>query len=222
MRSRVLETARKTSPVDLRLIIYGIAAGVIAGSFKLSDSAEEATATGIAWFIQISVGFWVGTKVWLFTLDVISGRLARIAERLAALESRFTLSKDPVEGRRTERPAVSNTINIVRLCVRITPIGIWLVAFGAISALLDFRANVHPTALYYLPELVLGAVLLSMGLAGQCCFLWWTERRLDRLEQRADAITQTVPFISQTQQIREAFDRAQSLVCKIAGARLSA
>ena len=220
MFSRVWTTAKKASPIDLRLVVYGLVAGLILGSLRLGDSTEEATAIGIAAFIEISVGIWLGTKLSLLVLFLVEKRLTVIADRLSALESRLAPISQVIRGHETNRTDKSTGMHIVKLCVNIAPLGILLFTVGAMTAIIDFRVDIHSAVIYF-PVLATGVGLASLGLAGQFIFLWQTERRVTRAERRSDLITSTDPFILDTKQLGRTFNRTQSLVCRFAGERVA-
>ena len=219
MNRQIWATVNKMSPVDLRLVLYGVVCGPLICSLRLGESTEEATALGIAVFVQTTFGIWLGLKPCRFWIHIAENRLNSLTGRLDALISRLNLINRPAEDKYSGRSSSIWSV-IVRSCIYITPFGMVSITVGAVSAAIDFRVNLYVYDLYFL-EIIGGSLLVFLCVAIQYVDLWLTGRRLTRLEQYVDLGDPITKFALSNDQFGSAFSNMESFVYKVTGQRLA-
>ncbi len=219
------ESMSKMSVVDIRVVIYGVIGGLIMGATRLGDSPEQATALGLVVAIELSIGIWLGTKIWLLALRAFVGWLSRwtdsLEKRVVTMKSRLNRTMETSGSEYLHRRGNSITTRLAVWCIALTPIGIALLTIGAISAIMDFRLDIHSTA-FYLPSLIIGAMLAIAGLLPLCIRLFVIECQIRGLENRLDTIESALRSLSWTDDLDKAYTWTHSLVAKIVGYRATA
>lgn len=219
------ESVSKMSAVDIRVVIYGVIGGLIMGVTKLGDSAEQATALGLVVAIELSVGIWLGTNIWLLALRSFVGWLSKwtdsLEKRVMAMKGRLTQTMETSGSEYLHRRGNSVTTRLAVWCIALTPVGITLLTIGAISAVMDFRLDIHSAA-FYLPSLIIGTMLAVAGLLPLCIRLFVIEYQVRGLENRLDTIESALRSLSWTDDLDKAYTWTYSLVAKVVGYRVTA
>lgn len=219
------ESISKMSAVDIRVVIYGVIGGLIMGATKLGDSADQATALGLVVAIELSVGLWLGTKIWLLTLREFTKWLSKwtdsLEKRVVVMRTLLTRTAEVSRAEYPNRRGISVTTRLAVWCIALTPIGIALLTIGAISLVMDSRLDIHSTA-FYLPSLMIGATFAIAGLLPLCVRLFVIEYQVRRLENRLDTIESALQSLSWTDDLDKAYTWTHSLVAKIVGYRVTA
>ena len=203
------------------MMFYGLVSGVGIGAFRLGESVEEATALGIAVFIQITVGVWLGLKITIFLLHIFQNRLHLLVNRMQALESRSRTEYGTSEYRESGWVAARAWVAIVMVCICITLLGTLVFTMGAVSAVFDFRVDIHPPVVY-LVKLAAGGGIALLGLVGSYVYLWGVWRTVTRWERQLDLVASADGLALNTQQCDKAISNLDSLVYKATGQRLAA
>ena len=205
--------------MDTRVVIYGVIGGLIMGATKLGDSADQATALGLVVAIELSVGLWLGMKIWIVTLREFTKWLTRwtdsLEKRAVSMKNRLTQTMEAPEAEYSNR-GVSVTTRLVVWCIALTPVGIALLTIGAISLVMDIRLDVHSMA-FYLPSLIIGATLAIAGLLPLCVRLFVIECQVRGLENRLDTIESALQSLSWTRDFEKADTWTRSLLAKVVG-----
>lgn len=219
------ESISEMSAVDIRVVIYGVIGGLIMGATRLGDSVDQATALGLVVAIEISVGLWLGTKIWLLTLRAFTKWLTRwtdsLEKRVVAMKSLLTRTTEAPRAEYPDRRSNSVTTRLAVWCIALTPIGIALLTIGAISAIMDIRFDIHSTV-FYLPGLIIGATLAIAGLLPLCVRLFVIECQVRGLENRLDKIESALQSLSWTRDFEKADTWTRSLIAKVVGYRAAA
>ena len=218
------EGMSKMSAVDIRVVIYGIIGGLIMGATKLGDSVDQATALGLVVTIELSVGLWLGAKICLLTLREFTKWLTEwtdsLEKRVVAMKSLLTQTMAVSELEYHDRRAGSLTTRLAVWCIALTPVGIVLLTIGAISFIMDIRLDVHSTS-FYLPILLIGAILAIVGLLPLCVRLFVIQYQVRGLENRLDTIESALQSLSWTHDFEEADTWTRSLIAKVVGYRVT-
>lgn len=213
MYGKVWAFARLAIPVDLKLILYGVGGGVLAGLIALfTRSAEEATAIGIAAAVSLCLGCWLGINLWLLTLRPFRLWSASLIKRLEALEPKPAPTAQ-------DGPAYANNAKasiIEGIFFGLVPAGFSTAGMGAIFAIIDLRVGIYGP-MGYVPSLCAGLGYALLGLAGQSFYLWRDSRRVARLERRLESVEAMIPVTLQTPRLERAIRKAGSVVCKLTG-----
>ena len=221
MNRRSLSNVNKASPVDFRLLLYGSVIGVLYGLSRLGDSADEATAQGIAMSTVVTLAIWLGLKMCRVVLLLVEKRLDSLEVRLdALLESRLGQSNDQVQDHRSARPASTVWLTIAGFCIVTTPVGIVAFTGGVIMAVIDSQVDVY-TVSQYVPVLVFGASysLICAGVQWVC--LLRIDRIIYQLEQPLNSHDLINGFTLNTRKLGRAFSKMDTLVYKITGQRMA-
>ena len=244
MRGLNRESMNKMSAVDIRVILYGVVAGLLIGATQLGNSVDRATALGLAMTIEISVGIWLGTKLWLAVFPVFSKWLterfaylevrlekleSEIDERLANMGVRFDQDMKSGEDGFPRREDAPIAVRLTIWCIVLIPFGTTLFAFGSITAIMAIGLDIHSTV-SYLPNLIVGATLALVGIATPCLNLLLIERHVRRSENildRLDRLDTTVhrPVIqslASTNDLNRAYGWTNSLLGKLVGYKAAA
>ena len=213
MHGKVWTFARLAIPIDLRLILYGVSGGVLAGLLALfTESTEEATAIGIALAVSFSIGCWLGINLWLLTLRAFRLWSASLTKRLAALESKRTAIADDADA----PAAAGNLVVIASALFSLVPGGFAVVISNAIFAIIGLQVDIYgPMA--YVPLMCVGLGCALLGLAVQCFYLWQDSRCVARLEHQLESAEVVAPVTLQTPQLERAIGKAGAIVCKLTG-----
>ena len=221
MYSRAWKTAKKWTPVDLRVVLYGVSIGLCLGALNIGEPTEDAAALGISVAVQVTIGLWLGLKLSFSILHIVENRLESFGGRIAALKSRLGLPSVVVKDHKPHPPVASFRLTIVAWCIYITPIGIILLIGGAVGAIIDLRVNVH-TVDDYSATLLTGAGIALVGLAGQCACLLEMSRTLTHMERRLEMVPSIDGITLNADQLGRVLGRTYSIAHKVAGERHAA
>ncbi len=212
MRGLNRESMNKMSAVDIRVILYGVGLGLIVGATQLGDSAERATALGLAAAIELSVGLWLGMKVWLVVSQLFRKWIASLRERVMKLESQTG----------TRFPDTPVPVRLTIWCIVLIPFGTTLFAFGSTVAIMDMGLSIHSTV-SYLPNLIVGATLALIGIAMPCLDLLLIERDVRRLENKLDTTAKpAIRSLASTNDLNRAYGWTNSVLGKLVGYKAAA
>ena len=213
MHGKIWTFPRLAIPIDFRLILYGVGAGVFAGLVSLlTESAEVATGRGIAVAVSFSLGAWFGINLWLLTLRAFRLWSVPLTKRFEALES----SGMPITKNTDVSAGSRNAATIESVLFGLVPGGFGLTIYSAVLAVIDLQVDIY-SAMAYVPWLCLGIVYVFLGIAGQCWYLWRDSRRVARLERRLESAETVAPITLQTPRLERAISKANSIVCKLTG-----
>ena len=218
------KTVETYVPVDLRLLFYGAAVGVIyAAIFLLTgEPVDEATALGVAFFFETTVGLWLGVKAYFVVLDAIRKWLGSMERRLEEVGSQIGLvdvGPDDQESNPGRTPT-RLTIRVARLFVPLTLVGTALSAGGAIAAILDSQVNIHAVDSYKI-SLAIGLPIAFLSIAVQCGVVWNIGRRITRLERKLDLVLSIHGITSNTKLFEQGIIRANAWVYRLTGERMA-
>ena len=142
--------------------------GIGTGALRLGQSADEATAIGLATSISFSFGMWVGMHAYVLVLSFthkwvvsLKARFETLAEHLGVT----AVTKDIGEADLLTRVIVA----VVVVFMATTLLGIVFLLGGAVLAGIDARIDVYPWFVVS-TILVCAAGLTLVGLAGQLTF----------------------------------------------------
>ena len=99
--------------VEIHLVAVGVVTGLIVGAFRLGESADEATAIGIATCCSVTVGMWLGFNLYLLVARGYTDWIATIRKRIAAIESRILPMLVSIEQENNAQPRSSVTARLV-------------------------------------------------------------------------------------------------------------
>ena len=218
MFSQVWAAVNNAVPVDIRLIFYGAICGLVIGSLKLGESIDEATALGIAVFVQVTIGVWSGLRLCRFWIQFVESRLNSLTGRLESLISQLNFGDGTVVDRNPVRPS-STWYIIVKWCIYMTPFWMVGITTGVILAAIDFRVNLA-TYDHYFMYTVASISLVVLCLVVQYINLWIMTRKVTRLEQHVNSGVPIKEFALHTDHLGSAFSNTDSFVYKVTGQRL--
>lgn len=122
MRNQLQSWAGKALPIDLRLIAVGIVLGLAAGAFWVDKSVEMAKAVGIATGISVSVGSWLGIRLYLVVAKFYTAWLDAINRRIADVASRLPPVRSIADGHNSQRPRGSIALQLAANSIYATPL----------------------------------------------------------------------------------------------------
>ena len=205
---------QKKYPFRLRLLGYGAVGGGLMSLTRLmsGQSADLATTAGLASFVSIAVGIWMGTTLakWAlgFTIRRILAVLSPVREVLENLKPSM-VEQEPGE-RRLEAKRLWQQ-RVWDWCVVDLPVFLLIIVpTPALLVLLDLGYGLYDLS-FWRPA-ALGAGALTLGsLVGQQLAIWRIARRLARWPRLADTKLSPQPMAQQTRERPETWDRQQIL-----------
>ena len=222
MNREFWKTFNKASPIDFRLLLYGVVVGIISGSFRLGDSIDEATAQGITAMIHITVGIWLGLKLCHFALLPVEKGVDSLVGRVTTLASRLGLRDSTEQTSQPQSLAKSAWLTIVRSCVFMAPLGAVFMTSMAVAIGIELRTGLSGTIPYvFWVALWSGALVSSLSIGIQYAYLWNAGRELAGLEQRLDSVDSIDGFTWNTSKLGRTFSNTHSFWYKLTGQRLT-
>ncbi len=239
MRGVSSKSVRKMIAVDIRVILYGVVIGLVVGSLQLGDSVERATALGLAVTIEYSVGLWLAAKIWLAGFPALFAWLDRrqslhkerlteaqfrldrlIEERGAKLgqSANYVESDDP-----SRRDASAIVARMAMWCILLIPFGITSFTIGSMMAIMNMGLDIHSSAVY-VPAMIVGAALASMGIAMPCLNSLIVGRRLAALENKLSSAGDelAMPSLGSAHDLDQVYGWTNSVLGKLIGYKAAA
>ena len=212
------KTVKTIFPADFRLVLYGWAAGLMAGAIFLHESVELATGVGITLFLAVSVGGFLGIKLSFLIMRGFLVWIHSIGGRMHGLDSRLTQLTNSQERAELSQQPPAGGFSIVKLLVASTVIGVTITAQGAIVIFIELGVEMLGP-LVYVPGLCVGLALALIGIGGQAVQLIIVDRGITQMEKELDAITlgNRAPVKVVPQHMDGAIKNTQSWVCKVTG-----
>ena len=212
------KTVKTIFPADFRLVLYGWATGLVVGAIVLRESVELAIGVGIASFLAVSVGGFLGIKLSFLIMRGFRVWIHSIGERIHVLDTRLAHLINSQEREEPSQQPPAGGFSIVRLLVASTVFGVIFTAQAAIAIFIELGVEMLGP-LVYLPGLCVGLALALIGIGGQVVELIIVDRGITQIENELDAITlgNRAPVKVIPRRMDGAIKDTQSWVCKITG-----
>ena len=221
-----------TVPVDFRLIAYGCFWGLVLGlisfygltSCECGGDVDLAVSRGIAGFVSIAVGIFIGTKLALLAMKAFRVWIVSLMSRVNTCQERLSRLSGEVEPDNSseERSGVSS-FYAVRLRIYFIGLAVGCCGVGVDLMALIIRAGT--TGIYESGSLPItayvGLAVASAGIAGIALELNMIARSVSRIEGRlndAEGVA-VAPLEVRPQYADAAIQSTQSWVHKITGVR---
>ena len=155
----IREKKQLLTPPGWPLLLAGGIFGLVAGAFSLSESLEKATAVGIALFLGIALGGWMGVTAVkglssvLFKVYKTSD--ADLEQAISALKQRFADAMTSMNADGGLRPSAEESSNDAVIKVGSS--------FKALIELLRISSYIYPIAAVIVSAEFLTIVLLTVG-----------------------------------------------------------
>ena len=205
-------------PVDYRLILYGWAIGLLFGTLAFTESAERAAIVGIAAFLTVSVGGFIGIKISFLTMRAFLAWTGSIKDRIYRLTTRLGDLTGQSVPESASKEMTARGFSVIRVYVALTILGISLLTQGVVGGVIELGVDVYDTR-SYIAVLILGSLFASIGIGGQAIQLIGVSRSITQMERQLDAITTGIPIpvSAVPQRMDLAIQNTQSWVCKLTG-----
>ena len=217
MFTQMASFVRKTFPIEFRLLAFSVAIGLLSGAFYLGESADLATAVGIAAGFSCAIGSWLGIRLYLVTARLFISWIDAIGNRIANVAARMALAERPHQADGCQKSHRSLAMLIVLVSAYATPV-CWVIAVaGSIAAGLftqlgpGFVASTLPIALS-------GAGMLLLAVGVQALYLWHLHRQVASFERMLDRIDAVSPITLKAQILNHDISRAERTVRRLTGA----
>lgn len=216
MRNQLRSWAGKALPIDPRLVAVGIVLGLAAGAFWVDESVEMAKAVGIATGISVSVGSWLGIRLYLVITRFFISWIDAIGNWIASLESVLMPVGLPNQDGDYRKPRCSMVLHIVLISVYATPIGFVMVTIGAIGSILSTQlGSLFVTALFTTTLSSLSALVLVVAI--QSWYLWRVQRQVASFQRRLPQVQPILPDALPTEILDNNISRTARIVRRLTG-----
>ncbi len=203
-------------PVRIYVLAVGIAAGLITGALRLGESLDLATAVGFVTGFSVTMGVWLGMRLYLVAIGLYRAWIVAIRKQIAEIEVHSFPGRAPSNERDIERLQGSVAISAAVYSIYPTPgLLCGFIASAIASALwaqFDYaRASMHFD--FLLAFLMAFAVVVAV----QCiCLLrlQWLVRSSRRRLNRGELVA---PVARNTDALDSGINRAERLVRLIGG-----
>lgn len=213
---RLASLALKTLPIEFRLLAVAIASGLAVGALFLDESADLATAVGIAVGFSVSIGVWLGIRLYLMVARFYTARLDAINRRIAAVVSRLLPDGFVADGHNRQRPRGSIALQLAANSIYATPLCFAIFTGHAIMAALWAQIDIVVAVL--LLAVALGnLVTLVVVIAIQSLYLWWLHRQVATLEQLLNRIDSVPPVALRSQVLNRNISRTERTIRRLTG-----
>ncbi len=171
-------------PFNGRLLVYGAAGGVVMGLFHLmlGKSVDEATAVGIASYVSITVGAWVGTGLAFWALRLTLSRVVAMWAPLEEVVERIPSTpevKKPKESPAATKPGWGRQFRV--WCLMDLPVILLIMLpIPVFQVLWDLQVGLYEPNFWR--PIALGVGVLTLGsLAVQHGVIWFLSWRIAQL-----------------------------------------
>ena len=191
---------------------------VFVDSQEFAGDVESAAGVGIAVFISVTAGGFLGIRLWFLIMRAFRGWTFSLIRRSELLEQRISLLSGRLVPDDSPEQSPEAGFSAVKIYVASSLMGIALLTAEFLLAVIETGVGIHgPVA--YAPGLCAGFSLALLGIAGQSLELMLVSRSLTGLEQRLHAVEGTVaaPAAVLPRRMDDAIRTAQSWVCRITG-----
>lgn len=216
MRNQLRSWAGKALPIDPRLVAVGIVLGLAAGAFWVDESVDMAKAVGIAVCISVSVGSWLGLRLYLVTARFFISWIDAIRKQVASLEPGLMPAECPVSTCDRQNPHRPPARHIVLISVYATPIGFVMVTTGAIGSILSTQlGSLFVAALFTATLSSLSALVLVVAI--QSWYLWRVQRQVASFQRRLPQVQPILPDTLPTEILNRNISRTARIVRRLTG-----
>ena len=216
MRNQLRSWAGKALPIDPRLVAVGIVLGLAADAFWVDESVEMAKAVGIATGISVSVGSWLGLRLYLVTARLLISWIDAIRKQVADLEPQLMPAECPISTDDRQNPHRPPVRHIVFISVYATPVGFVMVTTGAIGSILSTQlGSLFVTALFTATLSSLSALALVVAI--QSWYLWRVQRQVASFQRRLTQVQPILPDALPTEILDNHIGRTARIVRRLTG-----
>ena len=210
-------------PVNFHLIAYGCVWGSFIGLTNLlgGGGVDLAASRGVAGFVSVTIGVFIGMKLVLLSMNAIRLWIARIEDKLRVLEQRVSyLTGESGLGDPPEEPRERPSPLMVRLKIYFVLLGGGLSGTGVVVMQLVIKAGTD----IYGPGVSLAALICAaitlFGVLGTTTELWLISRAASKIERRLDYAEDILPSpVVYARDANAALQSTQSWVYRVTGMR---
>ena len=217
---RILARLRKALPVEIRPLAVGVVTGLVAGALWLDESVDIATAVGIATGFSVTMGLWLGIRLYLMVARLYMAWITAIRKRVADIETRLHSAVSPADGNDTEQERGSFAINIVASSIYVTPFCFGVSSYSAIMAVLWTQMDCSCASAgqtFALVILIYGSGLLTFIIGIQCLYLLRLQQRVASLERQLNQAGLISPVMMRADVLDSNIARAERMVRRFVG-----
>lgn len=212
----LLRHFRSALPIPIPLLAAAVASGLAVGALYLGESVDLATAVGIAVCISVSVGSWLGIRLYLVVAKFYTAWLDAINRRIADVASRRPPVSSIADGHNSQRPRGSIALQFAANSIYATPLCFAMFTGNAIMAAL--WAQIDPVgAILPLGVALSNFVTLVFVIAIQSLYLWRLQRQVATLEQLLNRIDSVPPVVQRVQVLNRNIGRTARIVRRLTG-----
>jgi hypothetical protein len=210
----------KAPPVGIRLLVIGVITGLVVGALGLDESADTATAVGIATGFSVVMGLWLGIRLYLMVVRLYTAWISAIRKRFTDIETRLHSIASPTDENDIKPERASFAINIVAYSIYVTPfcfaVSSHSVIMGALWSQIDCScASISQD--FALVSLIYSSGLLFFTVGIQCLYLLRLQRRVALLERRLNRAGLISPVAMRADVMDSNIARAERLVRRLVG-----
>lgn len=212
----LLRHFRSALPIPIPLLAVAVASGLAVGGLYLGKSVDLATAVGIVVCISVSVGSWLGIRLYLAVAKFYTAWLDAINRRIADVASRLPPVSSISDGHNSQRPRGSIALQLAANSIYATPLCFAMFTGNAIMAAL--WAQIDPVgAILPLGVALSNFVALVFVIAIQSLYLWRLQRQVATLEQLLSRIDSVPPVALRIQVLNRNISRTARIVRRLTG-----
>ena len=212
----LLRHFRSALPIPIPLLAVAVASGLAVGALYLGESVDLATAVGIAVCISVSVGSWLGLRLYLVTARFFISWIDAIGNRVASLESGLMPAGLADRDKNYAKPRRSLALHIVIISAYANPLCFGMVTTGAIYTVLSTQLGYHFLAPRLMATLFSLCILL-IAIAIPSLYLWRLQRQVATLEQLLSRIDSVPPVVQRVQVMNRNISRTARIVRRLTG-----
>ena len=213
MHSRARITVERIMPVRPRLVLLGLALGLIMGGLRLHESSDAAASYGFAIFLSVTVGIWLGEILAILLLDIALHSLNALMRRVDVLMRRLRIEDPDDSGPHTR----SGLRVVVRFSIYATPLSCLLIVQSLLFAILEAKFDFNSLS-FHIWALLVESTLLMASLVVQWAYMWHLWRKLISIEQRVDRVEPPSLFAGK---LDGEYNRVRSIMHKVIGGRVN-
>ena len=211
---------RKTLPVEIRLLVFGVLTGLAAGALRLDESVDTATAVGIATGFSVAMGPWLGIRLYLIVARLYTVWIAAIRKRVTDIESRLHSVEPPTDRDGVEQVQAPFAIHIVAFSIYLSPLCFAMSLYSAIVSALWIQMDcpcASATQAFALVSLICSSGLLVLATVIQCVYILLLQRRVALLERQLDQAGLISPVTARADVLDSNITRTERLVRRFVG-----
>ena len=213
MYSQARITVERIMPVRPRLVLLGLAIGLVMGGLRLHESSDVAASYGFATFLTVTVGIRLGEILAILLLDTALHSLNALMLRVDVLMRKLGIDEPGDAG----SPTRSGFRVVVRLSIYATPLSCLLIVQSLLFAILEAKFDFLSLDLHIWALLVESALLVA-SLVVQWAYIWYLWRKLVSIEQRVDGVEPSSLFAGK---LDGEYNKVRSLLFKVFGGEVN-